>query len=350
MLQTQTASFEVHKPDINLGAIGAAIAEGVKSDSKPDKGKGKEVTTEDNKGESTSSGPIPQLPSAKQTQDFFKNLQATLTTEANQINANVSSNFSSLQKSVSESIAKNPSLNISTLSATIQQNLEKAGTKINLSQAEKLAQDFLGEAGTFLKDAVKVVPPDEGSGSYTYSWDGTDVGVYGSGYPSDDKDKSTVLFDRASMSGNDMSRSQLRLNALLRRLRTDVELLLQDPSASSETQARQEAFAAFKKHKIEGAGGYQGLEVQKLVWAEMGPEANDADVEALKKTKDAIGEQRDVSEIRSWRGLISAFISQCPERSQRKNSGRGTCSTSTTLRTRRRSDKSCYKVSCILNL
>jgi outer membrane murein-binding lipoprotein Lpp len=200
-----------------------------------------------------------------------------------------------LQRSLSESIANNPSLaqinrtNISTLSTTIQQNLEKAGTKINLRQAEKLAEDLLGEAGSFLRDAVKVVPPDEGSGSYTYSWDGTDVGVYGS---VEEGSRSTVLFDRASMAGNnDLSRSQLRLNALLRRLRSDVELLSQDPSAASETRARQDAFAVFKKDKIESVGGYQGQDVQQLVWAEMGPEANDADVETLKKSKDAIGER-----------------------------------------------------------
>jgi hypothetical protein len=289
MLQTQSASFEVRKPDINLGAIGAAIADGVKAEPKVDKGKGKEVNTGDEKTESGSSST--SLPTAKQTQAFFKNLQSTLATEANQINANLGS----LQKTLSESIANNPSLaqinraNISTLSSTIQQNLEKAGTKINLRQAEKLAEDLLGEAGSFLKDAVKVVPPEEGSGSYTYSWDGTDVGVYGSGEDGNNN-KSTVLFDRASMAGNDLSRSQLRLNALLRRLRTDVELLSQDPSAASETKARQDAFAAFKRDKIEGAGGYEGQDVQKLVWAEMGPEANDADVEALKKTKDALGE------------------------------------------------------------
>jgi hypothetical protein len=289
MLQTQSASFEVRKPDINLGAIGAAIADGVKAEPKVDKGKGKEVIAGDDKTESGSSST--SLPTAKQTQAFFKNLQSTLATEANQINANLGS----LQKTLSESIANNPSLaqinraNISTLSSTIQQNLEKAGTKINLRQAEKLAEDLLGEAGSFLKDAVKVVPPEEGSGSYTYSWDGTDVGVYGSGEDGSNN-KSTVLFDRASMAGNDLSRSQLRLNALLRRLRTDVELLSQDPSAASETKARQDAFAAFKRDKIEGAGGYEGQDVQKLVWAEMGPEANDTDVEALKKTKDALGE------------------------------------------------------------
>lgn len=290
MLQTQSASFEVRKPDINLGAIGAAIADGVKAEPKVDKGKGKEVIAGDEKVESGSSST--SLPTAKQTQAFFKNLQSTLATEANQINANLGS----LQKTLSESIANNPSLaqinraNISTLSSTIQQNLEKAGTKINLRQAEKLAEDLLGEAGSFLKDAVKVVPPEEGSGSYTYSWDGTDVGVYGSAEDGNNNNKSTVLFDRASMAGNDLSRSQLRLNALLRRLRTDVELLSQDPSAASETKARQDAFAAFKRDKIEGAGGYEGQDVQKLVWAEMGPEANDADVEALKKTKDALGE------------------------------------------------------------
>jgi hypothetical protein len=291
MLQTQSASFEVRKPDINLGAIGAAIADGVKAEPKVDKGKGKEVIAGDEKVESGSSST--SLPTAKQTQAFFKNLQSTLATEANQINANLGS----LQKTLSESIANNPSLaqinraNISTLSSTIQQNLEKAGTKINLRQAEKLAEDLLGEAGSFLKDAVKVVPPEEGSGSYTYSWDGTDVGVYGSAEDgNNNNNKSTVLFDRASMAGNDLSRSQLRLNALLRRLRTDVELLSQDPSSASETKARQDAFAAFKRDKIEGAGGYEGQDVQKLVWAEMGPEANDADVEALKKTKDALGE------------------------------------------------------------
>jgi hypothetical protein len=292
MLKTQTASFEVKKPNVDLAAIGTAIADGVKSEPKLDKGKGKEVITEGEGTTSSTKQGIPQLPTAKQTSDFFKNLQHTLTAEANQINANVTSNFSSMQKSLSETIANNPSLaqinraNISTLSSTIQQNLEKAGTKVNLKQAEKLAEAYLKrgeglleEASSFLKDAVKVVPPGEESGSYTYSWDGTDIYATGDSY------------DQPLQPGQtEISRSQLRLNALLRRLRTDMELLLQDPSAETETTARQEAFARFKKEQFESQGGFEGESVQKLVFSEMGPEADNKDVEALKKTKDSIGE------------------------------------------------------------
>lgn len=296
MLQTQASSFEVHKPDINLSSITAAI-ESVKGDAKVDKGKGREIVTEDDKKEdSEGKGTTSQLPTAKQTQDFFKNLQSSLAAEATQINANMSSNLTSLQKTLSESIANNPSLaqinraNISTLSSTIQQNLEKAGTRVNFQQAEKLAEGYLKrgehlleEAGTFLKDAVKVVPPigDE-TGSYTYSWDGIDVGLYDNG---SDDGKPVVLFDGST---SELSRSQLRLNALLRRLRTDVELLMQDPSSADESEARQKAFAKFKSENVDKLGGYQGDHVQKAIWAEMGPEADAKDVESLKATKDAI--------------------------------------------------------------
>ena len=317
-----------------MAAIGSAIVPD--SITKVDKGKGKEVVRggeageeggDGEKGEGGATGKIPALPTAKQTQAFFKNLQASLTTEANQINHNLTTNLSSLQKTLSETIANNPSLNqinranISTLSATIQSNLEKAGTRIDFKQAEKLAEDYLkrgedmlGEAaqqaGSFLKDAVKVIPPEQAggeSGSYTYSWDGTDVGIYGS---ADDEGRSnTVLFDR-STAGNELSRSQYRLNALLRRLRSDVELLSQDPSAPGETKARREAFERFKKDKIEAKGGWQGAEVQKLVWAEMGPEANDSDVEALKKSKDAMGE---CGNFRTTR-----LLSHCEEADERR--------------------------------
>lgn len=301
MLQDQTASFQVKAPD--LSGLGAAVSRSdtKSSSSATDKGKGKDPSEN---GPAPSTAESESAPSANQLGGFFKTLQSTLAAEASQLNANLSTQFHSLQSSLSESIANNPSLaqlntrNISTLSSTIQQNLEQAGTKINLKQAEKLAEEYLkrgesllGEAGTFLKDAVKVVPPDQQS---SVVWDGSDIGMYAEQLGGVSAATAAGGAGSSRSPSSDLARSQLRLNALLRRLKGDTELLSLDPlSETSEmSSSRQEMYKTLQGQHL----ALDEPNFQKLVWVEMGPGGSDekaavtdgADVEVLKATKEAL--------------------------------------------------------------
>ncbi|OJT13400.1 hypothetical protein TRAPUB_10035 [Trametes pubescens] len=102
------------------------------------------------------------------------------------------------------------------------------------------SEDFLREAGEFLKDAVKVVPPQEGDDGYPgLIWDGTDVWMLpssaGPATPSGDgKGKGKEREGRSSSSSGRPSVDTLRAVAtraesMLKQLRHDPEVIKADP-------------------------------------------------------------------------------------------------------------------------
>jgi hypothetical protein len=258
------------------------------------------------------------------------------------------------------SAAHNPNLDVTQIRSSLVQNIQKNLQGVNLKQAEKLAEEYLkksegllAEAGEFLKDAVKVVPPEEGDGSgIGMAWDGSDMYSFSTStannLPADE-----VIFDQSSSflggtrgASSEVIRAQ-RKDALMRRLRSDKELLLVDPAAEAESLARRESFKAFVEHEIEGRGGVEGDEITKMIWQELGPEAKDAEV--LKATRDALGE---------WNGHTSAetlpphahlglLVGQSRHNLPTSSSGLATFSTSTRLSSRRRNARSCWQVSWV---
>lgn len=123
-----------------------------------------------------------------------------------------------------------------------------------MQQAEKLAEQYMQkgevlfkEAGEFLKDAVKVVPPEE-AGDSGVVWDGTDVWTMSTiaGSKKGKEKESEILFDSPAIGR--------RADALLRKLRSDPERLKADPASENAS----EAWATWLSKEFEGKGGIDG--------------------------------------------------------------------------------------------
>lgn len=315
----QSTTVEVVAKSSALTGSGEKV-ESTDDDIVKGKGKGKEREILDPEGNgSTTHNAIPTSSSAP-VSDLFSRLSTTLTATMHeaqshlpanlrQLNSStLSSNLASLQKSFSETIASNPHLDVNNLSAmrsslteNIQKNLNAAGTAINFKQAERLAEEYLKksegllhDAGEFLKEAVKVVPPEEGGASYQgMAWDGSDMYAFSTSVKSTPGDKNASTTQGGGGGGNSPSRSMeftraSRKDALLKRLRTDRQLLLVDPAGENETPSRREAFQNFVKDTIESQGGVDGEQVRKQIEAELAEDQRD--ILSFKATKDALGE------------------------------------------------------------
>ncbi|BEI82589.1 hypothetical protein CcaverHIS002_0304570 [Cutaneotrichosporon cavernicola] len=156
----------------------------------------------------------------------------------------------------------NPALsNPTQLRDQLAENLRLSSARENLTlslrQAEALAEDYLKKGSEWARNAeqaaekwveenVKVVPP-EGIGATLAmaSWDTGELYSFSTMVP----EKQEVptgeggRTPRASLSSAAVAGS--RKEALLRRLREDMELLLLDPGAKAETQQRRDEFAAW---------------------------------------------------------------------------------------------------------
>ncbi|KAJ9123973.1 hypothetical protein QFC22_000764 [Naganishia vaughanmartiniae] len=296
-LQTQTVEVELRDPAYTL-------------DETPvnDKGKGKEplhdVKDPDHAAEATAPLSNIHVPTTQETKEFFAKIGQTFSTQSTSINQNLAT----LQKSLSESLAvasSNPQLqslnlnkltrndiNFAQFSTNIQKNLAQAGTKLNLQQAEKLAEEYLKksegllhDAGEFLKDAVKVVPPEDGDGQ-AIAWDGSDMYSFSTAGQSARKFSNSTLVESGRSASTEVSRSQLRKEALLHRLRADKELFLVDPSAETESTSRREAFARFLETHVARKAGIEAEALDDMKEAELSLETKD--VETLKQTRDEL--------------------------------------------------------------
>lgn len=286
-LQTQTV--ELGLKDLSTGLASSSSTIG--------KGKGKE-TAEPVAGEtmreSDTGLPSIPLPSSQNTKDFFTKIGETLSSQGHTINATINQNLATLQKSLGESLASasaNPQLqsltrsdvNLAQFSSNIQKNLAQAGTMLNIQQAEKLAEEYFRHAGEFLKDAVKVLPPsDDDEGGIV--WDGSDMYSFST---AGQNQNDAAPYDMTRSGSLEVSRSQLRKEALLRRLRADKELFLVDPAAETESASRRAAFSAFYEAEIEGKGGVDGEAFEARIREEL--DKDGPDVEVLKTTRDALG-------------------------------------------------------------
>lgn len=259
------------------------------------KGKGRE-TSGPVDGEHAAEGDslhVP-LPTAQNTKDFLTKIGETLSSQSHTINATINQNLATLQKSLGESLASasaNPQIqsltrsdvNLAQFSSAIQKNLAQAGTMLNIQQAEKLAEEYFRHAGEFLKDAVKVLPPSEDDQGGMI-WDGSDMYAFSTAGQSQDD---ASPYDMTRSGSLEVSRAQLRKEALLRRLRADKELFLVDPAAETESASRRAAFQAFWQTEVEAQGGVKGPAFEARIREEL--EKESADVETLKATRDALG-------------------------------------------------------------
>ncbi|KAL1942625.1 hypothetical protein VTO73DRAFT_4865 [Trametes versicolor] len=248
-----------------------------------------ETSSSHNTSEDSSSQP--QSPSQPQT--LFARLQASLPPNL------VATVQTQLPESLRETLeharvgsASLSALDFAQLRSTITSELQRVqgATEEYVHRSE----DFLREAGEFLKDAVKVVPPQEGDDGYPgLIWDGTDVWMLpsstGPTTPSGDaKGKGKEREGRSSSSSGRSSVDTLRAVAtraesMLKQLRHDPEVIKADPH---EDEKVRELFAGWLAAEV--ASEEHGLGT--AAWKEKVGKAlaDSTDGAALKATMDTL--------------------------------------------------------------
>lgn len=208
--------------------------------------------------------------------------------------------LASFQQTLTSQLSNNPhlSLDIPALRASLTTSLQKLQTDLHIADAEKMAEDYLKksegvlkEAGRYLQEAVKVVPPTEGGGGGV-SWDGSDVWTLPS--PAS-KLGGSMIFSQtdaqvAALTGlSTKSVRAKRKDALLRQLRSDRAVLEVDPAAGEGVDDDVKTlWAKWTKDEVDSQGGITGDEWTAKTWAELGPQSEG--VEELKATRDALGQ------------------------------------------------------------
>lgn len=253
------------------------------------KGKGKDTTA--------STEPTTATHAA---QAFFSRLQASLPSTNNTTSL---PSLASFQSTLSSHLSSNPNLQLDlpALRQTLTTNFQKLQTDLHLADAEHLAEEYLRKseavlreagaaAGSFLQEAVKVVPPPQSSGGM--SWDGSDVWTLPA--PSSQLGSSKIIFaqsDAQISALTGLSPSSVRAqrkDALLKQLRSDRALIKLDPSGGQGVDEDvTEAWNKWFATEVEAKGGIDGDEWTAKVWGELGPGGEG--VEELKAMRDELG-------------------------------------------------------------
>jgi hypothetical protein len=170
--------------------------------------------------------PVSSSPTSESTpmaQTLFSRLQSALPPNV----------VSTVQNNIPDSL-KHASENIdlaqlrTTLSSEFQrvQGVTRAQAEDYMHKSEVMLRDVMKEASEVLRDAVKVIPPEQGAGSGLI-WDGTDMWML----PSDPSETRTQASGKGKQS---VQRAvATRAEALLKRLKHDPEILAHDPEADA---------------------------------------------------------------------------------------------------------------------
>ncbi|CAE6512809.1 unnamed protein product [Rhizoctonia solani] len=188
--------------------------------------KGKEKEIDDDAATIKSSSPtIETTPATSASGTFFSRLQANLPPQFAPavITATLQSQLTTAQ-------AQAGVLRTS-LAANIQRIQQEANVPISLAQAEKLAgeyvhrsEELLKGAGAFLKDAVHVIPAEGSTDTRGVVWDGSDIWMMPSPMAPGTPAPEATTTGRPALT---------HAEALLKRLKSDPQVLQVDPAASS---------------------------------------------------------------------------------------------------------------------
>lgn len=244
----------------------------------------------DELGESASTPREGMSAEATTTQSFFSRLQATLPPA---IVTTVQNNLPESIKHASENI------DFGQLRSNVLHDLQRV-QGVTLTQAEEylhksevLLREAMKEAGEVLREAVKVVPPEEaGSSAGTgrgLLWDGTDVWML----PFENGSGRTSVVPESSDGGQSeavhepqraVAAVATRAEALLKRLKEDPAILRLDPEQDENSKI---VFASWREKEVETKdGGIEGKE-----WGDKITEAleDGVDGQALRQLEDTLG-------------------------------------------------------------
>lgn len=249
--------------------------------------------------ETPTAGPSTQTESVDTpaTSSFFSRLQSSLPP-----NLTPTALSSTLQRHLPENLQhglnlENATADFTQLRATLAENIQRVQHGTTMQQAEKLAEQYMHkgealfkEAGEFLKDAVKVVPPEEGGEVTGVVWDGTDVWTMptpiqtsvGQGKSRKGKNKeSTVIFSVPGAAAK-------RADVLLKKLRNEPEALRKDPGDDGDDAVKQ-LWSGFIADEVDARGGMAGETwATRISKALEGHDEND-DAKALAALRDQLG-------------------------------------------------------------
>lgn len=230
------------------------------------------------------------------------------TTPAAESNASLSSFLSRLQSVIPPNVAstvrnhlpetlKHASENLdfaqlqSNLMSELQrvQGLTRAQAEEYVHKSESLLREAVREAGVALREAVKIVPPEENvaSSSAGAIWDGTDMWMLPSEAGIDGSDGSTGARDSSDNSSRQAAETQravaTRAESLLRRLKRDPSIIRHDPE---NDEALGDYYCQWLSQEVDANGGIDGPHWSQTA-AELLEEPNDGP--ALQQTQDALG-------------------------------------------------------------
>lgn len=237
----------------------------------------------DNESTSSTIAPASSTGTSFSAQSIFGRLQSSIPPNL----------VSTVQSNIPPSIrhAAAGSVDFSQLKTTLTTEFTRV-QGITRAQAEEYVQkseELFREAGEFLKDAVKVVPPESENENVGVMWDGSDVWML----PAMAASVASERTAGASASGTEHSSAEgtravaTRAEELLRRLRYDDTVIKADPEAEEIVKA---LYGEWVSNQVDSVGGIDGEE-----WSEKRRLALDA--EGLPGLKDSIVPSEMTEEI-----------------------------------------------------
>jgi len=160
--------------------------------------------------------------------------------------------------------------------------LTRAQAEEYVHKSEELLKEVAKEAGEFLKDAVKVVPPEEQAQEGTrVVWDGSDVWMFPTADGASAKGKEKEVSGRGS--GETLRAVATRAESMLKMLRRDPSVVRMDPEGEERIR---ELYVGWVKEKLDGMEA--GISSEE--WAERREKEfkDEVDGAALKETHDAL--------------------------------------------------------------
>ena len=228
----------------------------------------------DNESTSSTIAPATSTNTGFSAQSIFTRLQSSIPPN---LVSTVQSNIHippSIRHAASGSVDFSQLKNTLTTEFTRVQDMTRAQAEEYVQKSEELFR----EAGEFLKDAVKVVPPETQGENIGVVWDGSDVWMLpamGTSAPSERAQGSGT--ERSSMEGTRAVAT--RAEELLRRLRHDDTVIRADPEGEEMVKALYDEWMSNHVESVGGIGGEEWLEKRKSA----------LDAEGVSELKDSVG-------------------------------------------------------------
>ena len=183
------------------------------------------------------------------------------------------------------------------------QGVTRAQAEEYVLKSEVLIRDAMKEAGEVLREAVKVIPPDQAGTNEGLIWDGTDMWML----PADSSDPIGKEEDATGSMRNAEAQSAVatRAEALLRRLKRDPAILRHDPEADEGNRNEYRAWLEGDVNSKEG--GIDGQEWKDKIAAVL---EEPLDGPALKELQDILGKFFILSIVLQISNIF-IFLIQC---------------------------------------